>query len=99
MANKNEQNANLEKVTDYVEEKEMDTENSQNMLQAISGIDENEDEESEQLFKGKLKKEDIDLIIEEFECTKEKAILALRKNGGEVTEALRYLLLPYWEQP
>mmetsp|Transcript_37590 Transcript_37590/g.49539 ORF Transcript_37590/g.49539 Transcript_37590/m.49539 type:complete len:95 (-) Transcript_37590:206-490(-) len=92
MANANEQNANLEKVTDYVEERQLD---SATMMQAVSGIAADSKKEDDQsLFTGKLSKDDIDLIIQEYEVDREKAVLALRKNGADVIQAMRFLLQP-----
>mmetsp|Transcript_15156 Transcript_15156/g.22321 ORF Transcript_15156/g.22321 Transcript_15156/m.22321 type:complete len:99 (+) Transcript_15156:34-330(+) len=95
MANKDEQNSNLEKVTDYVEEKQLD---SEKMNEAISLLGQSSSEDDmaagENNFTGALSDEDIDLIVNELEVTRDAAIIALRKNGGQPVQAIRSLLQP-----
>ncbi|KAF9450246.1 hypothetical protein P691DRAFT_665707 [Macrolepiota fuliginosa MF-IS2] len=41
-----------------------------------------------------LKREDIDLIVHEFEITRAQAEKALLENGGNVTKTIRALITP-----
>jgi NACalpha-BTF3-like transcription factor len=45
-----------------------------------------------ELQKISIKKDDIELIMQELEVSKEKAEKALRENKGDVVEALIYLI-------
>ncbi|KAI4471574.1 huntingtin-interacting protein k family member [Holotrichia oblita] len=84
--------ADLEKVTDYAEEKEIST---QNVAGAISAIGDRRNKEAlekqareKELLKVSIKKEDVDLIVKEMEITRILAERTLREHHGNVVKAL-----------
>ncbi|KAH3753586.1 huntingtin-interacting protein K-like [Dreissena polymorpha] len=84
--------ADLEKVTDYVEETEI---SSQDIGEAIRvANDENQKknvakkEKEKELSKIKISKEDVDLIVKEMEITRLMAERMLREHRGNVVDAL-----------
>lgn len=91
---KKQESADLEKVTDYAEEKELSV--SANNLEAINRIEAQRTKETqardEELAKVKITKEDVELIVREYEITKQQAELALRQSNGDVVQALVRLL-------
>lgn len=84
--------ADLEKVTDYAEDKEISGENLDNAINAISSIHRKENDEKalreKQLLSVKVKKEDVDLLVNELEIAKPKAERLLKENNGDVQSAL-----------
>lgn len=89
------ESADLERVTDYAEEKEIGTVNSNN-LEAINLIEAQRSRENqareEELAKISIKKDDVSLLVKELEITKQQAELALRQSSGDVVQALVRLL-------
>lgn len=85
----------LEKVTDYAEEKEIGSVDLNN-LEAINQIEAQRSKvnqaKEEELAKVKIKKEDVELIADQFEIPKGQAELALRQSGGDLTKALLQLV-------
>ncbi|GBP58786.1 Huntingtin-interacting protein K [Eumeta japonica] len=87
--------ADLEKVTDYAEEKEI---SSQDISGALSLIgDRRNKEAAERLEKEKelqkvlVKKDDIELIVREMEISRTIAERTLREHRGDVVAALTTL--------
>merc|ERR1712223_1301995 len=88
--------ADLEKVTDYAEEKEIGS--SSVAVDAITSINNKQVEEAakrvakeKELAKVSIRKEDVDLIADEMEISKSKAERTLREHAGNVVEALAAL--------
>merc|ERR1712062_747698 len=88
--------ADLEKVTDYAEEKEIGS--SSAAEDAIAVINNKQVEEAakrmareKELAKVSIKKEDVELIVKEMEISKEKAERTLREHAGNIVEALASL--------
>lgn len=84
--------ADLERVTDYAEEKEIST---QDVSGAISLIGDQRNKQAaekiareKELLKVSIKKEDVDLIVREMEITRSKAERTLREHHGNVVKAL-----------
>jgi len=84
--------ADLEKVTDYAEEKEI---SSQDIAGAMSLIDGRRSKETaermarqKELAKVTIKKEDVELIMREMEIPRSTAELKLRECHGSVVDAL-----------
>jgi len=89
--------ADLEKVTDYAEEKEI-APSSSNFDDALANIRTKQAAESAQrlarekeLAKVSVSKEDIDLIVQELEIPKVKAERTLREHHGNIVQALASL--------
>lgn len=87
--------ADLEKVTDYAEEKEIST---QNVAGAISAIGDRRNKEvlekqarEKELLKVSIRKEDVDLIVNELEISRAIAEHTLREYHGNVVNALTAL--------
>ncbi|KAK9871637.1 hypothetical protein WA026_013017 [Henosepilachna vigintioctopunctata] len=84
--------ADLEKVTDYAEEKEI---SSQDVANAITAIGDRRNKEAlekqareKELMKVSIRKEDVDLIVNEMEISRVKAERFLREYHGNVVDAL-----------
>ncbi|RNA39275.1 huntingtin-interacting K [Brachionus plicatilis] len=88
--------ADLEKVTDFVEEKEISGDNLDNAITAILDKRKLEAEQKAELERRlasvKVKKEDVELICHEFEITKPKAERILKENSGDLRAALTALV-------
>ena len=90
--------ADLEKVTDFAEEKEIlsgSTTAAADLESAIANIRtrqlaaaQEKAARERELAKVAIKKEDVDLIAEEMELPKSKAERTLREHKGNVTDAL-----------
>ncbi|KAF7995745.1 hypothetical protein HCN44_006852 [Aphidius gifuensis] len=85
--------ADLERVTDYAEEKEITS--SDGFSCALSLIGDRRNKEAaekiareKELQKISIKKEDVDLIMKEMEINRNKAERTLREHNGNVVEAL-----------
>ncbi|KOC59886.1 Huntingtin-interacting protein K [Habropoda laboriosa] len=85
--------ADLEKVTDYAEEKEIPS--SVGITCALSIIGDQRNKEAaekkareKELLKVSIKKEDVDLIMKEMEISRNVAEQTLREHGGNVVDAL-----------
>lgn len=84
--------ADLEKITDYAEDKEI---SEQNIGDAINIIEDKRSVEKDkktarekELAQVKIKKEDLELIVTEMEVSLAVAERTLRETGGNVVEAL-----------
>ncbi|KYN13678.1 PREDICTED: uncharacterized protein LOC108766452 isoform X2 [Trachymyrmex cornetzi] len=84
--------ADLEKVTDYAEEKEISS--SDGFSCALSIIGDRRDKEAaekkakeKELLKVSIKKEDVDLIMKEMEISRILAEQTLREHRGDIVEA------------
>uniref|UniRef100_V5IJL5 Putative huntingtin n=1 Tax=Ixodes ricinus TaxID=34613 RepID=V5IJL5_IXORI len=82
----------LEKVTDYAEDKEI---RSQDIMCAMSLIGDRHSKETaekaarqKELAKVVIKKEDVELIVQEMEIPRHLAELKLREHQGNVVDAL-----------
>lgn len=89
--------ADLEKVTDYAEEKEIS--NDSNLNDAITAITDKRRKDADlkaelekKLASVKVKKEDVELICNEFEVPKSRAERVLKENNGDLTASLTALL-------
>lgn len=84
--------ADLEKVTDYAEEKEITGEHLNNAISAISSIHQKDADQKAQreklLSSVKVKKEDVELISTELEIAKQNAERLLKEHNGDVAAAL-----------
>ena len=87
--------ADLDKVTDYAEEKEI----SGDLNNAITAISDKRKKDAElkaelerKLASVKVKKEDLDLVCSEFEITKLRAERVLKENNGDLASALTALI-------
>eukprot|EP00903_Cladosiphon_okamuranus_P011776 g11069.t1 len=92
MADQETANAGLEKVTDYVDEQELnadDTADALKNLAANSGASMEPSTESTQL---KISSADIEQIQQELECSADEAKAGLIEASGDVVQALRHLL-------
>lgn len=92
---KKQETADLEKVTDYAEEKEIGAVNLNN-LEAINLIEAQRSKETqareEELAKVIITRDDVELLVKELEITKQQAELALRQSSGDVVQAMVRLL-------
>jgi NACalpha-BTF3-like transcription factor len=88
--------ADLEKVTDYAEEKEISAGDLNNAMNAISDKRkkdaEQKAEREKQLASVKVKKEDVELIVNEFEIPKTKAERVLKEHNADLVAALSALI-------
>ena len=89
--------ADLEKVTDYAEEKEISA--GDDLNNAINVISDKRKQEADlkeakerQLASVKVKKEDVELILNEFEITKMRAERVLKEHNGDLSAALTSLI-------
>lgn len=87
--------ADLERVTDYAEEKEITSKEITNAVNMFEDKRSKENEEKlakeRELQKVHVKKEDIELLIREMEITRSKAEETLREQLGDVVAALEAL--------
>merc|ERR1711915_521235 len=90
--------ADLEKVTDYAEEKEILSTGNE-LEDAIVAIRNKQAQKTaeklareRELAKVTVSKEDIDLIVTEMEISKDAADRTLREHGGDVVSALTALI-------
>ncbi|KAK2173577.1 hypothetical protein NP493_866g01081 [Ridgeia piscesae] len=84
--------ADLEKVTDYVEEAEI---SSQDISVAMKVVNDRMQQEAnaklqkeKELSRVKISKEDVDLIVNEMEIPRSAAERKLREHKGDLVEAL-----------
>ncbi|KAK9303717.1 hypothetical protein QLX08_004712 [Tetragonisca angustula] len=85
--------ADLEKVTDYAEEKEISSSDGFSCALSIIGDRRNKEvaekkAREKELLKVPIKKEDVDLIMKEMEINRNVAEQTLREHRGNVVEAL-----------
>ncbi|CAK8695366.1 unnamed protein product [Clavelina lepadiformis] len=84
--------ADLERVTDYAEEKEINVTDFGTVLANLGQKSNKAKEKERELSQVKILKEDVELIMTEMEVTKDKAERVLRENKGNVVEALTVLV-------
>jgi NACalpha-BTF3-like transcription factor len=88
--------ADLEKVTDFVEEKEMTSQNISDAMKAVNDRMTGEASEKRlkelELSRIKINKEDIDLVVDQMEISRSAAERALREHKGSVFDALVALI-------
>lgn len=89
--------ADLEKVTDYAEEKEISA--GGNLDNAISAISDKRKKDADlkaerekKLASVKVKKEDVELVCNEFEISKPRAERVLKEHDGDLKAALTALI-------
>lgn len=84
--------ADLERVTDYAEEKEISTTDIENAISLVEGRYSEEKaaklQREKELARIVIKKEDVDLIVDEMEIPRAAAERSLREHKGDVVEAL-----------
>lgn len=84
--------ADLERVTDFAEETEINTSILENALSLVEGKYSEEKaaklQREKELAKVVIRKEDVDLIVEEMEIPRSVAERSLREHKGDVVEAL-----------
>ncbi|KAJ8866731.1 hypothetical protein PR048_032592 [Dryococelus australis] len=84
--------ADLERVTDYAEEKEICSADFSGAMTIIGDRRNKEAAEKmakeRELLKVSIKKEDVDLIVREMEISRNKAERTLREHHGNIVEAL-----------
>ncbi|CAM9531072.1 unnamed protein product [Ectocarpus sp. 4 AP-2014] len=95
MAEAEEANAGLEKVTDYHAEKELNENDTANALSSLANnsptlIPPSIEPSTESTLK--ISAADIEVLKEELEVSAEEAKAALLKRDGDVVQALRLLL-------
>uniref|UniRef100_A0A2C9JCQ8 Nascent polypeptide-associated complex subunit alpha-like UBA domain-containing protein n=1 Tax=Biomphalaria glabrata TaxID=6526 RepID=A0A2C9JCQ8_BIOGL len=87
--------ADLEKVTDYEEEKEIAAQDIQDAIRVVSDRQNKEakakHEKEKELSKVKINKDDVDYIVQEIEISRSRAERVLREYKGNVIEALVFL--------
>eukprot|EP01114_Cavostelium_apophysatum_P005045 TRINITY_DN1561_c0_g1_i1.p1 TRINITY_DN1561_c0_g1~~TRINITY_DN1561_c0_g1_i1.p1 ORF type:complete len:115 (-),score=33.64 TRINITY_DN1561_c0_g1_i1:11-355(-) len=90
------QSRDLDKVTDFAEDKEsIDANTAQRKLRNLLTTEKKDEaqlQRERELASVSIKQEDIDLIVGELEITKQKAEVALREHKGDVVAALRHLI-------
>mmetsp|Transcript_9165 Transcript_9165/g.11753 ORF Transcript_9165/g.11753 Transcript_9165/m.11753 type:complete len:97 (-) Transcript_9165:590-880(-) len=83
----------LETVTDFVEDKALDSAGTQQALESLQLQQKKADSADEDLDMSiSIAAEDVSLIVQELEVPKIDAEKALRRNNGNVVEALRSLI-------
>ncbi|CAL1603016.1 unnamed protein product [Knipowitschia caucasica] len=84
--------ADLERVTDYAEEKEIRSEDLQTAMSVIGDRRSREQkakqEREKELAKVTIRREDVELIMQELEISRLVAERSLREHLGNVVEAL-----------
>ncbi|XP_070148659.1 huntingtin-interacting protein K [Polyergus mexicanus] len=85
--------ADLEKVTDYAEEKEISSSDGFSCALSIIGDRRNKEAaekkaKEKELLKVSIKKEDVDLIMKEMEINRVLAEQTLREHRGDIVDAL-----------
>ena len=87
--------ADLEKITDYEEDKEISNQNIGNAISIIEGRRTEENmhraAREKELSMVKVKREDIELIINEMEVSHSVAERKLREANGDIVQALCWL--------
>lgn len=93
----------LEKVTDYVEDKKMDEKSASQAGAALEKINDAPkaaldervqrfcflNHRMKELSSVQVKPEDVQVIVQELEITKQQADMLLRENQGDLVKALR----------
>jgi len=84
--------ADLEKVTDYAEDKEISVTDIGSILANLSKTNKEECEREKQLAAVKISKSDVELIMNELDIQKKLAERTLREHNGDVVQALMQLV-------
>lgn len=88
--------ADVSRVTDFAEQKEMDSSKSLAALQSLTNeakVDrEAEKRRAAELAAVSIDQKDVDLIVREMEMEKAEAELKLREHGGDVVKTLNTLV-------
>ncbi|KAH8243203.1 hypothetical protein KR032_005373 [Drosophila birchii] len=88
--------ADLERVTDYAEEKEISAANISSAVEQFGNQRNKENElrvaKEKELQKVQVKKEDIELIMNELLVSKSQAEKVLREQSGDVVAALEAII-------
>jgi len=84
--------ADLEKVTDYAEDKEISVTDIGSILANLSKTNKEECEREKQLAAVKIAKSDVELIMNELDIQKKLAERTLREHNGDVVQALMQLV-------
>ncbi|XP_037952053.1 huntingtin-interacting protein K-like [Teleopsis dalmanni] len=88
--------ADLERVTDYAEEKEISAANISSAVEQFGNQRSKEDElkvaKEKELQKVHVKKEDIEIIMNEMLITKAQAEKVLREQSGDLVAALEAII-------
>ncbi|EDV94661.1 huntingtin-interacting protein K [Drosophila grimshawi] len=88
--------ADLERVTDYAEEKEISAANISSAVEQFGNQRSKENElrvaKEKELQKVQVKKEDIELIMNELLVSKTQAEKVLREQSGDVVAALEAII-------
>ncbi|CAM9225442.1 unnamed protein product [Discosporangium mesarthrocarpum] len=90
-----EEHSNLEKVTDFVDEKELDNERTKNALSSLVAPTQtatSQRDSNRAMQSVKYSDEDVKVIMSELEVDKEEAQAALLSAKGDVVMALRQLV-------
>ena len=91
-----EASTDLERITDYEEDKEVSSQDIANAVSLIEGRHSEERMEKakreKELAQVKITKEDVDLIVDQMEISQILAEKSLREHKGDVVEALVSLL-------
>mmetsp|Transcript_34024 Transcript_34024/g.74430 ORF Transcript_34024/g.74430 Transcript_34024/m.74430 type:complete len:178 (-) Transcript_34024:80-613(-) len=86
----------LNRVTDHVQDKEMDANKVRSAMTKLAMETEEAKkrqlERDLELAKVAIKTEDVDIIADQFELDKKKAERILRENDGNVQQALKFLI-------
>ena len=84
--------ADLERITDYAEDIEVSDKNIDNAISLIEGRRSEEDTiraaREKELSQVKIRKEDVELIVNEMEVSQSIAERKLRESSGDVVQAL-----------
>jgi NACalpha-BTF3-like transcription factor len=91
MATKKEEAKQLDSVTDYIQERELDASKAQEAMSALSTTHA-DSESADAASQVAVSKEDVALIMTELEVSQDVAEKALRGASGLVLEALRHLV-------
>lgn len=82
----------LGKVTDYVEEREMDSSKVADSMRAMLNTSTNNKSEKEDHLNVKIQQADVDTIVDELDLDRKDAENALRNAKGNLIEALIQLV-------
>ncbi|CAG7815483.1 unnamed protein product [Allacma fusca] len=80
--------ADLEKVTDYAEETEISASDISGVMGIIGQEVAGRMAKETELLKVQVRREDVQLLVQELEINQEKAERALREHGGNLMDTL-----------
>ncbi len=89
-----EEGANLERVTDFVDEDQISqVAPKEQLAEALSGLEGSREKRVDRVApKVKLNSQNVALIMRELEVSKEMSEVALRESGGNVVGALKSIV-------